>query len=49
MSIYAAILITLTVVGGMYNLASGNPDRVTPATIGLIIYLPIFGRIFGWW
>lgn len=49
MVIYSIILICIK-VGGIGYLAGNDEEKECFISIGrLIVLLPIFGRIFGWW
>lgn len=46
MQVYTGILMGLTIVAIFF--ASEARDSKT-SFLGFLIYLPIYGRIFGWW
>jgi hypothetical protein len=46
MQIYCIILLSLSLIG-LVN--EDGDDRRVAIFIRALIYLPIYGRIFGWW
>lgn len=49
MVIYTQIIMSLIVVVLMLEISKGSWKDVGGTIISLCIYLPMFGRIFGWW
>jgi hypothetical protein len=49
MGIYVFILITFHILVVGIELGQSNKDGVIKATLSFMLYLPVFGRVLGWW
>lgn len=46
---YCIIISTILILSAGFNMGRNNGEGALTSLTTLLIYLPIFGRIFGWW